>query len=236
MNTENPNDSEAAIENVVKLWDKLKVLMEGNHETKYEGVLPSFLRGKALTREQLSIFESTVRDIGYDLSGLARSPKHVGPWADGNITYIGIDVAVDNMTLDLAKQEMAKAVSERELIAVKKLLRGGDGWSTSSMQTFVDDAVARIVLEYGIDQTALDCAKEYKVDFNEIERAYRHDYNTVKIPEVVARYFEGRDDFTLEEWLVDKIQNSNEVYELFDDIETVDSETIELTIDVEERA
>lgn len=202
-NTEtNPNDYESAINNMVKLWAELKTLME-NPDPKNRGVTQALLSGRIVYTEQYSKFSQLTRDIGYELVSLARS-RPLTPE-------------------EKAENEKAEAEAKARRDAY-----------VSSLQQFVNNVMAEYVKERGLSEELLGGGtQEFRFKYYETERNYRSDSEVVKLPVALLRHFEQADEEAdiLPGWLVDQISSSGEEYELFNDIESCDSELVESTIE-----
>lgn len=205
------NENEDAIKNLNELWIKLKDLMEGNADTKYQGILPNFLKGRAVTQEQYTLFLNITRDIGFDIGGLVRNAK-----------------------LSPAEQKAHdEAVAERQCRYEEQCAK-----HKSPIQEFVDDAMADYIKDNDLDPALLTGpSKEVMFKYYETVRDHRSDSNLVKLPAALMEHFDenGDIDERLPEWLVNRMNEHGDTYELFSDTESYDGETVDSNIEFEER-
>ena len=204
-NEENPNSHESSINTVVKAWAELKLLME-NPDRKNRGITQALLSGRAVWYEQRA-----------EVSELART----------------IDVALLELAQNrplTAEEQAAQTKFYEESAAAEKVRRSN---YVSPFQEWINEQMAEYIKTNALSEKLLEGDVQcVRFSYNETERAYRSDSNEAQLPVALVDHFgEYGTDGSLPDWLVNQISESSDTYELFDSMETYDSETMHSDIE-----
>jgi len=203
-NEENPNSYENSINTVVKAWAELKLLME-NPDRKSLGITQALLSGRAISREHTQEFSRLIYSMRNDLDELFRETPEELAAAD------------------------ARLVASREVIAEVRAQQ----IRVSPFQEWINERMAEYIKTNALSEKLLEGDVQcVRFSYNETERAYRSDSNEAQLPVALVDHFgEYGTDGSLPDWLVNQISESSDTYELFDSMETYDSETMHSDIE-----
>ena len=199
-NEENPNSYESSINNVVKAWAELKLLME-NPDPKQRGITQALLSGRPVWYEQRRDVEQLARTIDIALLQLAQ-----------------------NRPLT-AEEQAAQTKFHEESAAADKIRRSN---YVSPFQEWINEKMAEYIKYNGLSEKLLEGDVQCVMfTYSEVEKAYRSDSNEAQLPiALIEHYAEKGTNESLPDWLVNQISESGGEYELFDNMETDDAETM----------
>jgi hypothetical protein len=207
VTAENPNSYENSINNVVKAWAKLKLLME-NPDLKNRGITQALLSGRPIWYEQRA-----------EVSELART----------------IDVALLELAQNrplTTEEQAAQTKFYEESVAAEKVRCSN---YVSPFQEWINERMAEYIKTNSLSEDLLEGDVQcVRFQYNEVVKCYGYDSNEALVPiALVLHHAENGTDGSLMKWLVNQISESGDTYGLFSDIETHDSHVMESNVEWE---